>query len=267
MGNLEDITQRALRVLREVDLIAAEDTRHTRILLQHYAIKTPLLALHEHNEIARVEPLLEQMRTGVVIALVSDAGTPLISDPGFPLVREAIHQGFNVVPIPGPCASICALSAAGLPTHRFLFVGFPPRQAKRRQQWLKELATQSATLIFYESSHRLLATLADMQAVFGAQREAVIARELTKLHETFLSGPLTELRERVQQDPNQQKGEFVLLIHGVDPRRESMISLEMAHIIEVLGSALPVKQAASLAAKLTGEKKNDIYQRILKNKS
>jgi 16S rRNA (cytidine1402-2'-O)-methyltransferase len=264
MGNLEDVTYRAIRVLREVDLIAAEDTRQTRLLLDHYGIRTPMLAFHEHNETARAPALLDRLSSAQALALVSDAGTPLISDPGFPLVREAVARGLKVVPIPGPCAAICALSAAGLATDRFLFTGFPPRQTGQRLRWLETLAQESATLIFYESSHRILATLEGMQQVFGANRRGVIARELTKIHETFLFGSIAELLLRVTQDMNQQRGEFVLLVQGCESREETQITLGLDTLLQVLGEALPVKQAAKLAAGLSGYKKNDLYHRILK---
>jgi 16S rRNA (cytidine1402-2'-O)-methyltransferase len=264
MGNLEDVTYRAIRVLQEVDLIAAEDTRQTRLLLDRYAIRTPMLAFHEHNETARMPALLDRLSSGQGLALVSDAGTPLISDPGFPLVREAIARGLKVVPIPGPCAAICALSAAGLATDRFLFVGFPPRQSGQRRRWLEALARESATLIFYESSHRILNTLEEMQQLFGANRQGVIARELTKIHETFLFGNIAELLLGVTEDSNQQRGEFVLLVQGCEPREEEQLNLDLDTLLRVLGEALPVKQAASLAASLTRYKKNDLYHRILK---
>jgi 16S rRNA (cytidine1402-2'-O)-methyltransferase len=263
MGNLEDVTYRAIRVLQEVDLIAAEDTRQTRLLLDHYGIRTPMQAFHEHNESARTPALLEQLISGLKLALVSDAGTPLISDPGFPLVREAVTRGVRIVPIPGPCAAICALSAAGFPTDRFLFVGFPPRQVGQRLRWLESLAKEPATLIIYESSHRILNTLEAMLQVFGMDRRGVIARELTKIHETFLGGELGELRERVREDPNQQRGEFVLLVQGCEQRAADQLSLDVEVLLQVLGAALPVKQAAGLAATLTGDRKNDLYHRIL----
>jgi 16S rRNA (cytidine1402-2'-O)-methyltransferase len=264
MGNLEDVTYRAVRVLQEVDEIAAEDTRQTRLLLDHYGIRTPMLAFHEHNENVRTQSLLERLCGGESLALVSDAGTPLVSDPGFPLVREAVARGIRVVPIPGACAAICALSAAGLPPDRFLFVGFPPRQAGQRLHWLEALAQESATLIFYESSHRILATLEAMEQVFGGERRAVIARELTKIHETFLHDGLAGLAQRVALDADQRRGEFVVLVQGREQRAESRLSLELDNLLDILGTAMPVKQAANLAADLTGLKKNDLYQRILK---
>lgn len=266
MGNLDDVTYRAVRVLREVDLIAAEDTRHTRLLLERFDIRTSLLALHEHNEYKRMGLLLEKLHAGLTLALVSDAGTPLISDPGFPLVREATRQAIKVVPIPGPCAAICALSAAGLPTDRFLFAGFPPRQSAQRLRWLEGLAQQAATLVFYESSHRILATLTDMLKVFGETREAVVARELTKIHETFLHGSLGGVLQQITDDPNQRRGEFVLIIHGRMQQTDDQITLEMETLLQVLSGEMPVKQAANLVARLSGQKKNDLYQRIIKFK-
>ncbi|MCU7796664.1 MAG: 16S rRNA (cytidine(1402)-2'-O)-methyltransferase, partial [Candidatus Thiodiazotropha sp. (ex Myrtea spinifera)] len=214
IGNLGDISMRAVEILREVDLIAAEDTRHTKPLLRHYAIDTPMQSFHEHNERAQVAKLTEVLQSGRSVALVSDAGTPLISDPGFPLVREAAGLGIRIVPVPGPSAIICALSAAGLPTDRFLFAGFPPRNQGQRRDWLGELIRERATLVFYESSHRIVASLKAMVEVFGGEREAVIAREVTKLHETFLRGSLDELLSQVEQDENQRKGEFVILVAG-----------------------------------------------------
>ncbi len=266
IGNLDDVTFRAVKVLQSVNLIAAEDTRHTRPLLRHYGIQTPMVAVHEHNEQERLPALLDRLESGESLALVSDAGTPLISDPGFPLVREAVRRGIRVIPIPGPSALISALSAAGLPTDRFLFAGFPPRHASRRLSWLKALTQESSTLVFYESSHRILATLSDMAQAFGETRDAVIGRELTKLHETFLRGTLSQLLTRVQEDPDQRRGEFVILIHGSDRQAGEMVAVDEAFILRVLAAELPVKQAASLAARITGRKKNDLYQRILKIK-
>jgi len=263
IGNLNDVTIRALKVLEEVHLIAAEDTRHTRPLLSHHGIHTPMLAMHEHNERARIEQLLGKLESGESLALVSDAGTPLISDPGFPLVRQARRNGIRVVPVPGPSALVCALSASGLPTDRFLFLGFPPRNSTQRLRWLGALAKESATLICYESSHRILATLADMQEVFGCEREAVIGRELTKLHETFLQGSINQLSELVADDSNQQRGEFVILVHGFDKQSDEAVLVDAQRVLQVLAAELPVKQAARLCAKITGEKKNTLYQRIL----
>jgi 16S rRNA (cytidine1402-2'-O)-methyltransferase len=267
IGNLDDITYRAVKLLREVDLIAAEDTRHSHRLLQHYSIVTPMTSLHEHNEQARIPGLLERLSTGDSIALLSDAGTPLISDPGFPLVREARRTGIDVVPLPGPNAAVCALSAAGLPSDRFLFAGFPPKQGAQRRRWLEALAREQATLVFYESSHRILESLKQMAEVFGPDRSGVIARELTKLHETFLHGKLSELVALLEEDDNQRRGEFVLLLHGHAGDREEELSLDADRILEVLGAELPVGQAAKLSAQLTGMKKNELYQRLLEKRS
>ncbi|MEN8168331.1 MAG: 16S rRNA (cytidine(1402)-2'-O)-methyltransferase [Pseudomonadota bacterium] len=266
IGNLDDVTFRAVKVLQAVDLIAAEDTRHTRPLLRHYGIHTPMVAVHEHNEQERLSQLLERLESGESLALVSDAGTPLISDPGFPLVREAARRGVRVIPIPGPSALISALSAAGLPTDRFLFAGFPPRHASRRISWLKAMDRETSTLVFYESSHRIIATLTDMAEAFGGVRHAVIARELTKLYETFLRGTISQLLTMVEEDPDQQRGEFVILVHGSEPRAGDPVTLDETFILQLLAAELPVKQAASLVARITGRKKNDLYQKILKMK-
>lgn len=268
IGNLEDFSARAIDTLRTVDLIAAEDTRHSRPLLRHYGVDTPMQSLHEHNERAQLENMLSLLQTGKSVALVSDAGTPLISDPGFPLVREVASAGISVVPIPGPSALTCALSAAGLATDRFLFAGFAPRGAAQRRHWFDELADERATLVFYESGHRIEASLADMSASFGPAREGVIARELTKLYETFLRGTLGELIERVGGDENQRKGEFVVLVAGAEPVAETRnITLDIDTLLQRLLQEMPLKRAVSLVAELTGGKKNRIYQQALKLKS
>jgi 16S rRNA (cytidine1402-2'-O)-methyltransferase len=267
IGNLEDFSVRAVDTLRKVDLIAAEDTRHTQPLLRHYGIDTPMQPWHEHNERAQLERMLSLLSSGKSVALVSDAGTPLISDPGFPLVREASAAGLKVVPIPGPSALICALSAAGLPTDRFLFAGFPPRSSNQRQQWFGDLAEQRATLVFYESGHRIQASLADMQTCFGPDREAVIGRELTKLHETFLRGVLAELQDRVNRDEDQRKGEFVVLVAGAkaDASNDSL-SLDRDSLLLRLMQEMPLKKAVAILAELGGGKKNQLYEQALKIK-
>jgi len=262
IGNRDDITERAKQVLSAVDLIAVEDTRHSRPLLQALAITTPLLALHEYNEQKLVGRLVDQLIAGGTIALISDAGTPLISDPGFPLVRACRQAGIRVVPIPGPSALICALSAAGLPTDRFLFEGFPARTSAARRDQFARLKDATMTLIFYESSHRIVNSLADMAAVFGEDRPAVIARELTKLHETILSQGLGSLVELVSRDLHQQKGEFVVLVAGA-VRDAEAIDPETQRILEILLEEMPTKKAATLAAKITGIKKNRLYQKAL----
>ncbi|MEJ2453838.1 MAG: 16S rRNA (cytidine(1402)-2'-O)-methyltransferase [Candidatus Thiodiazotropha sp.] len=267
IGNLDDFSTRAVDTLRKVDLIAAEDTRHTRPLLRHYGIDTPMQSLHEHNERAQLEKLLALLHEGKSLALVSDAGTPLISDPGFPLVREVAAAGFDVVPVPGPSALTCALSAAGLPTDRFLFAGFPPRGRSQRRRWFDDLAQQPATLVFYESGHRILSSLEDMAASFGSEREAVVARELTKLHETFLRGDLAQLIERVSGDENQRKGEFVVLLAGAVPKRDSRsLTVSVDELLPLLLQEMPLKRVVSLLSELTGAKKNQLYDQALKLK-
>lgn len=262
IGNLKDISLRALETLKMVDLIAAEDTRHSKTLLLHYRITTPLLSLHEHNEQQRGTELLTLLQQGRNVALISDAGTPLISDPGFHLVRAALEAGISVTPIPGACALIAALSAAGLPTDRFCFEGFLPAKPAARKQYLQPLAAEPRTLIFYEAPHRILATLSDMAAAFSAQRTATIARELTKTFETIRTGTLAELSAFLTADHHQQKGEFVILIHG-QPLPEQQTRADSSRILKILLQELPVKQAAALAAEITGEKKNILYAKAL----
>ncbi len=262
IGNLADIGRRALQVLAEVDLIAAEDTRQTAVLLREYGIDTQLTAYHEHNEAREAPRLADQVAAGRRLALVSDAGTPLVSDPGYRLVHEMRSRGLRVVPVPGPAALITALSASGLPSDRFLFAGFPPRTGEKRRAWLGGLAGEPGTLIFYESSHRVEATLADLCEAFGVGRQVVLARELTKLHETFLQGTACELAERLAADPMQRKGEHVLLVQGA-VQGEAVPDTEMERLLRVLLEELPVKQAAGLAARITGEKKNRLYKLAL----
>jgi len=266
IGNLQDISARALDVLKAVSLIAAEDTRHSKKLLAHYGIATTLQAVHEHNERDVTDRLLQKLTGGDDIALVSDAGTPLISDPGFYLVRAARQSGIRVVPVPGPAALIAALSVAGLATDRFVFEGFlPARQAARRQR-LQGLAAETATLVFYESSHRIVACLADMADCLGAHREAALARELTKTFETVLTGSLQQLLEQLQADSQQQKGEFVVMVQGAASRDPAAIDAASEQVLAVLLSELPLKQAASLAARITGMSKNALYELGLKIK-
>lgn len=263
IGNLGDISARSADVLQQVDLIAAEDTRHTKPLLRHLGVATPLQAMHEHNEKALLDGLIERLAAGQSIALVSDAGTPLISDPGFLLVRECHRRGIRVSPVPGACAAVAALSVSGLPPDRFRFEGFPPRTSSARQQFFRGLLAEDATLVFYESSHRIKASLADMTVVFGGDRRAVLVRELTKIHETILSAELRELGAIVERDPNQSKGEFVVLVAGA--RRDfDSVSAEAERVLDILRETLPLKQAASLAARISGEKKNRLYQLALK---
>lgn len=264
IGNLEDITSRALRVLKEVDLIAAEDTRHTSKLLQHFAINTPLQACHDHNEREQQSHFIQLLMAGKNIALVSDAGTPLISDPGFHLVRQAQKEHIKVVPIPGACAVISALSAAGLPSDKFTFEGFLPAKTNNRKNAIELIKQELRTIIFYEAPHRLLESLQDLTAILGDERQAVLARELTKTFETIKSAPLKELTAWVAADTNQQRGECVLLIEGWKaPEQLAEINPEVERVLKVLLAELPIKQAAALTAEITGERKNKLYQYAL----
>ena len=263
IGNRGDITQRALSVLAAVDKVLAEDTRHSGALLRTLGIATPLLSLHEHNEQLQVEPLLARLRGGADLALISDAGTPLISDPGYRIVRAARQAGIQVVPIPGPCALIAALSVAGLPTDRFVFEGFLPAKAAARRAHLLALAGETRTLVFYESSHRIEESLADLAECLGAEREAVIARELTKTFEQVQSGSLAELNLWLSEDANRQRGEFVLLIAGAVAAVDTELDAEAQRVLKLLLVELPVKRAAALAAEITGARKNALYQYAL----
>lgn len=263
IGNLEDFSPRAVSILKGVDLIAAEDTRHSQLLLRHFGISTPMLALHEHNERTIVDGILERLRGNQAVALISDAGTPLISDPGFPLVRECHRQGLQVSPVPGPSAAICALSVAGLPTDRFFFEGFLPRTQAARCARLRGLKQEQCTLVFYESSHRLGDSIKDMVAELGADRQVLLARELTKLHETLISTNLSDLLEQVEVDPMQRKGEMVLLVAGSADEADAVQAAETKRILEIMLRELPVKQAAALTAQITGEKKNRLYRQAL----
>lgn len=259
IGNLGDMVPRAVETLQTVALIAAEDTRHSSRLLSHFDIKTPCVAYHDHSDEQRTEQLITRMHAGDSIALISDAGTPLVSDPGYRLVRSARQAGIQVVPIPGACAMIAALSAAGLPSDRFAFEGFLPAKQVARCTQLQNLATDPRTLIFYEAPHRILETLQDMAQVFGPEREVVMARELTKTFETIKGDKVADLAAWVAADTNQQRGEIVLLVHGAPkPENEAMTPAQM-HTMKVLLEELPVKQAASIGAKLTGLKKNFLY--------
>jgi len=264
IGNLADISPRALAVLAGVDLIAAEDTRHSGRLLQEYQITSKTLALHDHNERDRAPDVVARLAQGKSVALISDAGTPLISDPGFHLVRLAREQGFKVVPVPGASAMIAALSAAGLPSDRFVFEGFLPSKGTARKKRLEAMATETRTLIFYEAPHRLLDTLADMAAVFGADRHVVLARELTKTFETIKGDAVAVLLEWASADADQQKGEMVLLVKGVsvDASEENDIAnnAEAQRVLKILLEELPLSQASALTAKITGGKKKPLYQ-------
>ena len=262
IGNRGDMSERAISVLKQVDLIAAEDTRHSRMLLQHYHINTRMQSYHEHNEELATSQLIERLIAGENIALISDAGTPLLSDPGYRLVKAAHASAIKVSPIPGACAAVAALSVSGLATDRFMFAGFAPHKQGARHNFYREFAHQSATLIFYESSHRIVAAVKDMSQVFGADRQVVLAREITKLFETIHSTTLGKLSEWLQADSNQQKGEFVLVLQGAEVQLSAQ-SAELEQVLKVLLDELPVKQASQIAAKITGMKKNAVYKLAL----
>jgi len=263
IGNLEDLSPRAQRVLAEVDLVAAEDTRHSGTLLAHFGIKTRLISLHDHNEAARAAELIPRLQAGESVALISDAGTPLISDPGFDLVRAARQAGIQVSPIPGASALVAALSVSGLPTDRFVFEGFLPAKSAARRERLETLAAEPRTLVFYESVHRLQESLEDMAAVLGAHRNAVLARELTKLHEGVREAPLQALAGWAATDPAAGKGEVVLMVAGAAATERPPLGAEAERVLKALLTELPVKQAAALAAAITGLKKNELYERAL----
>ncbi|HCU53726.1 MAG TPA: 16S rRNA (cytidine(1402)-2'-O)-methyltransferase [Gammaproteobacteria bacterium] len=262
IGNLEDFSIRARRILAEVDLIAAEDTRHSARLLSHYGILTPVTAFHEHNEHEKAQDLVNQLSHGKQLALISDAGTPLVSDPGYRLVRAAHIAGIRVIPVPGPCAAVAALSVSGLPSDRFAFEGFPPAKSTARRTWLEAMVNEPRTLIFYESPHRIVESLADMVSVFGETRDAVYARELTKQFETVRPAPLGELARWVSQDSHQQLGEIVILVHGARADEEAARA-DAERIVRILLKSLPVSQAAAVAAELSGRKKNELYELAL----
>ena len=262
IGNLGDITQRALTVLASVDLIAAEDTRHTGLLLQHFAINARLFALHDHNEQQKAEVLLAKLREGQSIALVSDAGTPLINDPGYHLVRLCREAGIRVVPLPGACAAITALSAAGLPSDRFCYEGFLPAKSKGRCDTLRALEQEPRTIIFYESTHRLLDSLQDMVTVLGLDRYVVLAREITKTWESIFGAPVGELLAWVLEDENRRKGEMVLIVEGFHAVEEAL-PVEALRTLALLQSELPLKKAAALTAEIHGVKKNALYKYAL----
>jgi 16S rRNA (cytidine1402-2'-O)-methyltransferase len=260
IGNLGDLSPRAREVLAGVAVIAAEDTRHTRQLLQSCGVATPLTSLHEHNEAQKSGELIERLRAGESIALVSDAGTPLISDPGFDLVGAARAAGVNIVAVPGACALIAALSIAGLPTDRFAYEGFLPAKGGPRRQRLESLASESRTLVFYEAPHRLRELLADLASVFGGERRAVVSREITKRFETTYAGSLQSLQERAEQDPDMSRGELVVVVGGREGEPQGSIQLDPEQVLRTLLEDLSPSQAAKTAAKLTGAKRAELYE-------
>ncbi|MYM64677.1 16S rRNA (cytidine(1402)-2'-O)-methyltransferase [Pseudomaricurvus sp. HS19] len=260
IGNLGDMVPRAIETLQTVDVIAAEDTRHSARLLSHFGIQTPLLAYHDHSDGRQVQALVARLLSGESVALISDAGTPLVSDPGYRLVRRAREAGVRVVPVPGACALVAALSASGLPSDRFSFEGFLPPKSGQRQNRLQTLVAETRTLIFYEAPHRIEECLADMALAFGAEREAVLARELTKTFETIVGGSLQSLCEFVAADPNQRRGEMVLMVRGREADAGEGLDEDARRIMTILLAELSVKQASQLAAEITGVRKKLLYQ-------
>jgi 16S rRNA (cytidine1402-2'-O)-methyltransferase len=266
IGNLGDFSPRAAETLRACSLIAAEDTRHTGALLHHFGIATPLVSLHDHNERQRSPELVARMRSGESIALVSDAGTPVISDPGYELVGAAAAAGLEILAIPGPCAALAAISIAALPTDRFCFEGFLPARGAARRKRLQALASEARTLVFYESPHRVRETLEDCRDCFGAARRAAVARELTKIHERLYRGSLAELCARARADADFVRGEIVIVIEGTAPAQAEPDGAELDRVLALLLAELPLKQAARIAARILGVRDNEAYKRALKLK-
>lgn len=260
IGNLGDMTFRAVDTLKSVDTILAEDTRHSKRLMDHYDIETPLASYHEHNEQTKTDDVINRLQAGENFALISDAGTPLISDPGFPLIKAAREQGITITPLPGPCAAITALSAAGLATHQFSFHGFLHAKSAGRKAQLQALAEEKGSVILYESSHRIAALLNDIQAIFQDQRQVVLAKELTKSHETILKSTAAEVLAWLEAEPARQKGEFVVILEGAPQKVSTDLSEESLRILNELLLECPLKQAVTLAVKITGEKKNALYE-------
>ena len=265
IGNLEDLTPRARQMLAEVDLIAAEDTRRTGRLLSHIGVKSRLMALHDHNEEKSVAKIIKMLQDGQSIALVSDAGTPLVSDPGYRLVSAAHDNNIGVSPIPGASAAVAALSVAGLATDRFCFEGFGPSKKDARREWLQARATETRTMVFYESVHRIADCLADMVEVFGVDRPAFIGREMTKMHEQCVRKSLASLQAMVADGSIVSKGEFVIVVAGADEQPGS--SLDTDRLLLELADHLPARDAAKIAARISGEKKNRLYDRLLQLKT
>lgn len=264
IGNLDDITIRGINQLKNVDAIACEDKRRSVALLRHLGIEKPLLSYHEHSGDYEVAQILSRLQQGQSLALISDAGTPLIADPGYKLLQVLLEHGVRVVPVPGVSASISALSVSGLPTDRFRFEGFLPAKSEARRKRLAALSTETNTLIFYESPHRIQECLTDFCEIIGGERRACLAREMTKFYETFLRGTLSELEQRVSEDGDQRKGEFVLLVEGLPVSESNEQAMEEARaMLSVMLEELPVKQASALVAKMTGAKKNAVYQLAL----
>lgn len=266
IGNLGDLAPRAVNTLEQVDLVLAEDTRHSRRLLSHFGINTSLCSLHEHNEKSKCDALIDRLNHGESMALISDAGTPLISDPGFPLVSQARQAGLKIVPIPGPCAAISALSVSGIGADRFVFEGFLPSRPGRRRHRLEAMVGEQRTLVFYESVHRIEATMAELEAVFGLQREAVVAKELTKLFETVRSGTLAELNQWLRSSSEQIRGEFVIVVEGAPQSEEAIPDGEDFRIMGLLLELLPPGKAAEAAARICNKPRKHFYQWALETR-
>ncbi len=263
IGNLGDFSLRGQQTLAEVDLIVAEDTRHSRHLLNHFGINKPLLSMHEHNELGRVDSLVERMLSGDSIAQISDAGTPLISDPGYLLARGAREAGIQVTVVPGPSAPIVALALSGLPASHFSFEGFLPSRSGPREQLLRDLLGETRTMIFFESPRRVVDSLRSMERIFGPSREVSVARELTKLHESVHTAPLGELLRWIEEEQNRQRGEFVLVVKGADEESQEEELVEAYRIVELLARDLAPRRAAAVAAEITGVRKNLLYRSLL----
>ncbi len=265
IGNLADISERALTTLAEVDLIAAEDTRHTGKLLSHFNIKAKTFALHDHNEKQKAQQILDWLNEGLNIALVSDAGTPLISDPGYAVVNLCRNEGADVTPVPGACAAITALCCSGLPTDRFQFIGFTPAKSQARQQFFIDAFESGITSIMYESTHRIMASLEDMQTALGAAQQVVFAKELTKTYETFFSGSVSEVLEYLTNEPEKQRGELVLMLPGKAKQQEE-IPADARKMLSLLESEMPLKKACGVVAEYFGLKKNALYKAVIADK-
>lgn len=266
IGHLQDMTYRAVQILKSVDKIAVEDSRHSAGLLNHFGIKKPTLSLHNFNEATRLAQLINALKQGEAVALISDAGTPLISDPGYRLVSAVRAQHLKVVPIPGPCAAIAALSAGGLPTDRFCFEGFLAAKAAARDQQMKSLQHENRTMVFYEAPHRLIAALESIQQYLGADRQIVIARELTKIYESIMDGSVSDLLTWYREHPTALRGEIVILVSGAQVINSDQVTLHKQEVLRILMTELPTKQAAKLASQLIGEPKNKLYQLALSQK-
>ena len=263
IGNRDDLSPRARQALDEADLIAAEDTRHTGRLLSHFGIKTRQIALHEHNEDVQTESLIAELENGRSVALVSDAGTPLVSDPGFRLLAAAHDHDIRVSPIPGASAVLSALSVAGLPTDHFCFEGFLPAKKAARCEKIKALQRESRTLVFFESVHRIANTIEDMRSIFGGTRRAFVGRELSKLHEQCVRATLAEIKEKLDDGTIPAKGEFVIVVEGSAKGQSEGHKIDINQLLTELSAVLPGGQAAAIASKLTGERKNDLYRLLL----